>query len=89
MKYKDLEVQCEICGHYIKFLYPIPTLGEYHEDMYISHEMEYQERKDLQKRIDKALEYIKSVYKRNEDGTDNIWILDFGEIENILKPKKE
>lgn len=35
-------------------------------------------------RIEKAVEYMNGVFQRNEDGTDNIWILDFYEILNIL-----
>lgn len=39
---------------------------------------------DYKSRIEKTIEYINQVYQRNEDGTDNVWILDFYEISNIL-----
>ena len=47
------------------------------------------EKRKYKERIDKAIEYIKQVYERNENGKDYIWILDFGEIEQILLGDKE
>jgi len=60
IKYKDLEVKCE-CGRKIKIAYPIPALSEYHGDMYISQEMEYQERKQLQSNWNSLREWLDNL----------------------------
>ena len=57
-KYEDLKINCPHCNKQIKFFYPIPALSQYHPDMYISQEMEYQERKALQTRWNKLREWI-------------------------------
>lgn len=44
-------------------------------------EQELQQKENI---IKKVREYIEEVYKRNEEGTDNIWILDFYKISEIL-----
>lgn len=62
IKYKDLEVKCE-CGRKIKIAYPIPALSEYHDDMYISQEMEYQERKYLQSNWNSLREFVIQLQK--------------------------
>lgn len=57
---KENTLICPRCNLKIKILNPIPMsiFDDIHEDMYISHEDEYLERKALQHRIDKAIEYI-------------------------------
>ena len=65
IKYKDLEVKCE-CGRKIKIAYPIPALSEYHDDMYISQEMEYQERKQLQSNWNSLREWLKATLTNEE-----------------------
>lgn len=42
MEFKDLITECPNCNTKIRMFYPIPALSEYHDDMYISQEMEYQ-----------------------------------------------
>ena len=74
MKYKDLEVTCE-CGRKIKFAYPIPALSEYHDDMYISQEMEYQERKQLQSNWNSLRELIKWRPIEEYDENKYDWVL--------------
>ncbi len=70
MKYKDLEVKCE-CGRKIKVAYPIPALSEYHDDMYISQEMEYQERKQLQSNWNSLREFVTLKEKPKVFGAKN------------------
>lgn len=71
MKFKDLkglqekETTCPICNSKIKVMQYVPCLEQYHEDMYVSHEAEYQERKELQERIDKAIGYINSHLRQD------------------------
>ena len=73
IKYKDLEVKCE-CGRKIKIAYPIPALSEYHGDMYISQEMEYQERKQLQSNWNSLREWLEKEKIHCEGYFD--WVLD-------------
>ena len=49
-KIKDTTIECPICRNKIKIALPT-FIDEYHEDMYITHEMEYRERKRLEKKI--------------------------------------
>lgn len=58
---KENTLICPRCNLKIKILNPIPMsiFDDIHEDMYISHEAEYLERKALQQRIDKAIEILK------------------------------
>lgn len=54
-------IVCPNCHINIKVLTDdliLPMGDEWHDDMYISHEEEYLERKELQDRIDKTIEYI-------------------------------
>ena len=60
---------------------------EWHEDMYISHEDEYLERKALQQRIDKAIEYIKTYLEIDEEtGTYSMpYTFDAANLYKLLK----
>lgn len=44
----------------------IINLPVYHGDAYISHEMEYQARKEVEIRNEKAIEYIENAQERDE-----------------------
>lgn len=62
---KENTIICPNCHIQIKTnIIPMSIFDNIHEDMYISHEDEYLERKELQHRIDKAIQYIK---KENTD----------------------
>ena len=54
------------------------------EDMYMDNCKLTEENEYLRYIIKEVREYIEEVYKRNENGTDNIWILDFYKISEIL-----
>ena len=54
------------------------------EDMYMDNCKLTEENEYLRYIIKEGREYIEEVYKRNENGTDNIWILDFYKISEIL-----
>ena len=75
MQYKDLQTECPNCKTYINIVYPIPALSEYHGDMYISQEMEYQERKRLQADIKEIKRILDSAKKHYKDDKTN-WAIE-------------
>lgn len=63
-------IVCPNCHINIKVLTDdliLPMGDEWHDDMYISHEDEYLERKELQQRINKAIEILEKRIKENEE----------------------
>lgn len=59
---------CPNCNVKIKTnIIPMNFFDNIHEDMYISHEAEYLERKKLQNKIDKAIKCIEYYALENED----------------------
>lgn len=62
---KENTVVCPNCHIQIKTnLIPMSIFDNIHEDMYISHEDEYLERKALQQRISKAIGYANANMER-------------------------
>lgn len=70
---KENTIICPNCHIQIKTNFiPMSIFDNIHEDMYISHEDEYLERKALQQRINKAIEYInkeEKIYEINKSST--------------------
>ncbi len=87
----DRDAFNEIVGIYDSMqLTILSEIGEYHGDMYITKEMEYQKRKELQQRIDKAIELINSediiVKKQEFENKNTVNFYDRKEtLLNILK----
>ena len=59
-KYKDTIIICPHCGNKVQISLP-SMLGEYHEDMFISPEMEYKERKKLEKAVAESLDILENI----------------------------
>lgn len=81
-------IVCPNCHINIKVLTDdlfLPMGDEWHDDMYISHEDEYLERKELQQRIDKTIEYIEeNSYKYTQISKD-LKEKEINDLLNILR----